>query len=735
MTWTRRITKFAPLLALLVLTVGSTAASAAGDPAAGCTTTIGQTTCVFAYTGAAQTWTVPSGVTSATFDLYGAEGGTSTYAGILTAYADLGGRATATLTVTPGATLQVNVGGRGRDGESTVVGFNGGFNGGNEGGGGGGGASDIRGGAYALADRVLVAGGGGGSGGHGGGRGGGASGEAGTNTTLGVGGGGGSQSAGGSGGGSASSSGAAGQLGMGGFGGGSATNSGDGGGGGGGYYGGGGGGSAYAGSPDHGAGGGGGSGFGPVGTTFQTGVRAGDGLVTITYAEPSVSSPLVGLAPASLNFGDMPLGSTAAAPLTITNTGGGDLQIGQLAVQGTNANDFGLMILPPPTGDGCSNKSLGAGQSCEVDVTFAPKAVGARSATLSIPSNAASSPDGVALSGTGTSSATIVFSGGAPDGTVGVPYSFAYSASGDSGITFSVLGSLPPGLTFDPTSGTLNGTPATAGGYMFVVRATGASGASKDLDEAIVISPPLAPPTVLLSSTTVSFGDQLVGSSSAARTVTIGNALFSSQSLVLGSLSVAGVNSADFTLGNDTCSGARLAPGGSCTVDVRFAPTATGSRGASLVVPSSAVSGPDSIALSGNGTAPSADVRVSISGPSSALNGTQNTYVMNVSNAGPAKALGVTMTVQVPAGTKFVGVTTTHGSCTHPASGATSGTIRCSLGDLASGAAAIDSVTLKLALSGKGGSIAVVAQVASSSTPDPDLSNNVASLTTTLKKK
>lgn len=47
----------------------------------------------------------------------------------------------------------------------------------------------------------------------------------------------------------------------------------------------------------------------------------------------------------------------------------------------------------------------------------------------------------------------------------------------------------------------------------------------------------------------------------------------------------------------------------------------------------------------------------------------------------------------------------------------------------------LDSVALKLALTGKGGSIAVVAQASSATTPDPDLSNNVASLTTTIKKK
>ena len=36
---------------------------------------------------------------------------------------------------------------------------------------------------------------------------------------------------------------------------------------------------------------GGGSGHGPDGTTFQTGIRMGDGLVTVTYAEPSIAHP------------------------------------------------------------------------------------------------------------------------------------------------------------------------------------------------------------------------------------------------------------------------------------------------------------------------------------------------------------------------------------------------------------------------------------------------------------
>ena len=63
-------------------------------------------TITFAFSGAAETWTVPPGVTQATFDLYGAQG---TRAGVDAG--GKGGRVTATLNVTPGTAYQILVGG------------------------------------------------------------------------------------------------------------------------------------------------------------------------------------------------------------------------------------------------------------------------------------------------------------------------------------------------------------------------------------------------------------------------------------------------------------------------------------------------------------------------------------------------------------------------------------------------------------------------------------------------
>jgi hypothetical protein len=260
--------------------------------------------CTFDYTGAAQSWTVPEGITQATFAVYGAQGGSSETTAAGTSAGGLGGKASATIAVDPGDTLQVNVGGAGGSGSNNVGGIAG-FNdggGGSDGGGGGGGASDVRrdtdaSGDFALAERIIVAGGGGGAGGFTGGpggAGGGLSGDPAGDTFSNdhaVGGGGGTQDAGGLGGAPGSSSGqfngtagSDGDSGLGGRGGDGILSGDGGGGGGGGYYGGGGGGGGLK-----GAGGGGGSGFGPSGVVFDKGVRSGEGLVTITYTPPDTT--------------------------------------------------------------------------------------------------------------------------------------------------------------------------------------------------------------------------------------------------------------------------------------------------------------------------------------------------------------------------------------------------------------------------------------------------------------
>tara|TARA_Y100000591_G_scaffold60243_1_gene48734 strand:- start:615 stop:1445 length:831 start_codon:yes stop_codon:yes gene_type:complete len=132
----------------------------------------------FSYTGAQQTFTVPSGVTSITIEMWGAQGGSGGYYSN-SSYCSTGGKggySTGNLSVTPGSSVYVYVGGQG-EGFATCNtkmqslpqnsgGWNGGGNsfGGTYPGTGGGGASDIRYGGTSISDRMIVAGGGGGGG-------------------------------------------------------------------------------------------------------------------------------------------------------------------------------------------------------------------------------------------------------------------------------------------------------------------------------------------------------------------------------------------------------------------------------------------------------------------------------------------------------------------------------------------------------------------------------------------
>jgi hypothetical protein len=104
--------------------------------------------------------------------------------------------------------------------------------------------------------------------------------------------------------------------------------------------------------------------------------------------------PVISIAP-SYGFGNQRVGTTGSASLTLTNSGGFPLSLSSVAV---TAGDFTVS-------NGCP-ASLAAGASCTLPASFTPTAVGARSATLTIKSNAVQ-PDGttvvtVALSGVGT---------------------------------------------------------------------------------------------------------------------------------------------------------------------------------------------------------------------------------------------------------------------------------------------------------------------------------------------
>jgi hypothetical protein len=141
----------------------------------------------------------------------------------------------------------------------------------------------------------------------------------------------------------------------------------------------------------------------------------------------------------------------------------------------------------------------------------------------------------------------------------------------------------------------------------------------------------LTPPPVTVSPKSLSFGNQLVGTSSATQTITVTNNGSVATNL---SISVSG----DFTQTN-TCpvSPATLAMGGNCMVNAAFKPTATGVRNGVITVTHQLAGSPQSVALSGTGVAPIVTLGGnSISFGNQNVGTTSNAQMVSLSNTGTA---------------------------------------------------------------------------------------------------
>jgi len=107
-------------------------------------------------------------------------------------------------------------------------------------------------------------------------------------------------------------------------------------------------------------------------------------------------------------------------------------------------------------------------------------------------------------------------------------------------------------------------------------------------------------PTTAAGPGSIDFGDQAQQTVSTPQAVTVtneGDAL-----LDVSGVALAGADADDFLASSDNCTTAPVLAGASCTIGVRFIPSAAGTRGATLQVLSDSPVPPASIALEGNGT-------------------------------------------------------------------------------------------------------------------------------------
>jgi hypothetical protein len=105
-------------------------------------------------------------------------------------------------------------------------------------------------------------------------------------------------------------------------------------------------------------------------------------------------------------------------------------------------------------------------------------------------------------------------------------------------------------------------------------------------------------PAVTFTPTSLTFGSQAVGTTSAPQSVTVTNSGTANLFINGVSLSQAGL---DFNT-DEACAGLTLTPGASCTMSVVFNPSATGTRTGTLNVTDNAAGSPQTVPLTGTGT-------------------------------------------------------------------------------------------------------------------------------------
>ncbi len=119
--------------------------------------------------------------------------------------------------------------------------------------------------------------------------------------------------------------------------------------------------------------------------------------------------------------------------------------------------------------------------------------------------------------------------------------------------------------------------------------------------------PSIAAPGVTLSPASVSFGNQAIGTASAAHAILLAN----SGSAILNinsAISIAGADAAEFRIGKsaNACpeGSGQLPARASCEIAVLFAPTSTGGKSAQVVIVDDAAGSPHVVTLSGTAVAP-----------------------------------------------------------------------------------------------------------------------------------
>jgi hypothetical protein len=322
-------------------------------------------------------------------------------------------------------------------------------------------------------------------------------------------------------------------------------------------------------------------------------VANADNLVTILLQSTlSVSATSLKFANQTVGTGSSPQASTLSNVATK-----GSVTISGAQVSGANASDFTVST-------SCSK--LQPKSACKVNVTFTPTATGTRTATVSVTDSAVGSPHQITVTGTGAVPAVKLSSTALTFGTqlVNTASPLHYVTLSNAGNGTLTISSIAASGDFSATN-TCNQQLKAGASCRISIAFRPITAGARTGTVTITDSATGSPHSVSLSgngtffklsSGALNFGNQSVGTTSPAQSVTLTNVAPKTTESV--SVKMGGTDHGDFKQSNNC--GAALAAQASCAITVTFAPAAAGSRTAAVQIIGGG-GNPRTVTLTGNG--------------------------------------------------------------------------------------------------------------------------------------
>ncbi len=324
----------------------------------------------------------------------------------------------------------------------------------------------------------------------------------------------------------------------------------------------------------------------------------------------------VSLDPGSLAFPPTVAGGgSERQTVVLTNDRGADLSVSNVALAGADADSFAT------SEDTCSGATVAPGGTCRVRVRFRPVRVGEHAARLEFTDDALGGLQSAPLSGTGTPQVSVspsqLYFSSRPDSTTSGPQTVSLVNLGVNKVVVSgvtLTGADAGSFRKPPELDACSGATVPVGGWCNVVvrfrpDGVGSKSAVLEFTDDALGSPHRAAlagtgtpgPWLTPSAQGLKFGRVHVGTTTATKAVTLTNT--GSAAMKITAISVGGANPGDFVGLSQNCTAlASLGPDQSCSAQIAFRPTATGTRHAVLTIDDTAPGHPHHVDLQGTGT-------------------------------------------------------------------------------------------------------------------------------------